>query len=546
MPIKRGDRLKLVHVRSVTGSGLDPSDTGPTGFPYTGTPQLKIVDLDETVKEVLKHLRYLNALLYGISHSPEIIVFDLEHTHIWLNRTGRAKQIDLAFQHRPLAAFVLFNPIFRLPLHVVPQAHQTCNREQPVLPCIYVWSPWVPVEGPVAGRNVLVYGPQLSGKSIEDVSNILAADVIFRKESRQEMGQLVDIIRKGTVRESPEDSTFREVLLLEAVSPAAAELIVQHPYSWGFPTTTCWLPSKEVSDAVATREVAIVDRKQILLDHRNHFVQAVAEHMGKLTLNTTILKETDEVFNLHVPSRAPSVPGDPASLLQWKRNGGGYAINYYAIFTEEAYGALAKAGKQTVRVPAGVDDRGRHIITSVTLEVGRWRAKGTGTIERQTPRVPRGREEQGGRLDKIADEVACKLINKVASKASETDEDEEYRGIPYHGPKADSKKKQPPSKRQAASTDDKAARAEPPTKRRAPGVSQTSTREETQLGSPRANPPVTRKRTKEAAGLQDTVAWQNHTSSPIQREAAHPVGPEEHPGNIGKPLSQDRQKQQEK
>ncbi|KAK3233134.1 hypothetical protein CYMTET_56555 [Cymbomonas tetramitiformis] len=231
MPIKRGDRPKLVHVRSVTGSSLGPSDTGPTGFPYTGTPQLKIVDLNETVKEVLKYLRYLNALLYGISDSPETIVFDLEHTHIWLNRTGRARQIDLVFQNRPLAAFVLFNPVIRLPLHVVPQAHQTCNSEQPVLPCIYVWSPWVPVEGPVAGCSVLVYGPQLSGKSLEDVSNILAADVIFRKESRQELGQLVDRIRKGTVRESPEDSTFKEVLLLEAVSTAAAELIVQHPYS---------------------------------------------------------------------------------------------------------------------------------------------------------------------------------------------------------------------------------------------------------------------------------------------------------------------------
>ncbi|KAK3280785.1 hypothetical protein CYMTET_11391 [Cymbomonas tetramitiformis] len=113
--------------------------------------------------------------------------------------------------------------------------------------------------------------------------------------------------------------------------------------------------------------------------------------MGKLTVNTTALKDTDEVFDFHVPCRqwAPSVPGDPASLLQWKRNGGGYAINYYAIFTEEAYDALAKAGKQTVRVPAGVDDTGRRITASVTIEVGRWSAKGTGTIQRQTPRATR-------------------------------------------------------------------------------------------------------------------------------------------------------------
>ncbi|KAK3232751.1 hypothetical protein CYMTET_56913 [Cymbomonas tetramitiformis] len=519
VPVVRGDKLSLIHVRSVTGSSLDPSDTGPTGFPYTGTPQLNIVDLDESIKE---------------------------HTHIWLNRSGRARQIDLGFQNRPLAAFVLFNPVFRLPLHVVPQAHQTCNREQPVLPCIYVWSPWVPVEGPVAGRSVLVYGPQLSGKSIEDVSNILATTVIQRKESRHELGQLVDRIRKGTARESPEDATFREALLLEAVSPAAAELIVQQPYPWGFSTTTCWLPSKEVSDAVATREVAIVDRKQVLLDHhRCYIVQAVAEHMEKLTANTTTLTGTDEVFDFHVPSRqwAPSVPGDPSSLLQWKRNGGGYAINYYGIFTEEAYDALAKAGKQTVRVPAGVDDTGRRITAPITVEVGRWSANGTGTIQRQTPRAARDKEARGGRIDNITEEVASKLI-KVESKAGEVlqqaattskqatpetktllkninkqlerqsgkqqapdqplrfvkktasqaaAKDDEYRGIPYRGPKADPKKKQAPTKRPAANAGDRTTEAEPPAKRRAQGEAQAPARGETQLGSPRTTPPVTRK-----------------------------------------------------
>ncbi|KAK3239766.1 hypothetical protein CYMTET_50334 [Cymbomonas tetramitiformis] len=422
VPVVRGERLSLTHVRSVTGSSLDPSDTGPTGFPYTGTPQLKIVDLDESIKEVLKYLRYLNALLFEVSDSPEAVVYDLRHTHIWLNSAGRVRQIDLAFQNRPLAAFVLFNPVFRLPLHVVPQAHQTCTREQPVLPCIYVWSPWEPVEGPTAGRSVLVYGPLLKGKTIEQVSNILATSVIERRESRHELGHLVDRIRKGTVRESPEDAALREVLLLEAVSPAAAELIVQHPYPWGVATTTCWLPSKEVSDEVAAREVAIVDRKQILHDHhRSHIVQAVVEHIEKLTANTTALKGTENIFDFHVPSRqwAPSTPGDPSSLLQWKRNGGGYTINYYAILAEEAYEAIAKAGKQTVRVLAGVDDAGRHISTSITVEVGRWSAQGAGTKQRQAPRAARGREARGGRIDQIAEEVASQFINKVGSKADE-------------------------------------------------------------------------------------------------------------------------------
>ncbi|KAK3252368.1 hypothetical protein CYMTET_38326 [Cymbomonas tetramitiformis] len=407
---------------TLTAGSLDPSDTGPTGFPYTGTPQLKIVDQDESIKEVLKYLRYLNALLFDVSDSPENIVYDLRHTHIWLNSAGRVRQIDLAFQNRPLAAFVLFNPIFRLPLHVVPQAHQTCTREQPVLPCIYIWSPWAPVEGPAAGRSVLVYGPQLKGKTIEEVSNILATSVIERKEARHELGHLVDRIRKGTVRESPEDAALREVLLLEAVSPAAAELIVQHPYPWGVATTTCWLPSKEVSDEVAAREIAIVDRKQVLHDHhRGHIVQAIVEHVEKLTANTTALKDTEDIFDFHVPSRqwAPSTPGDPSSLLQWKRNGGGYTINYYAILTEKAYDAIAKAGKQTVRVLAGVDDSGRRISTSITVEVGRWSAQGAGTIQRQTPRAARGREARGGRIDQIAEEVASQFINKVGSKADE-------------------------------------------------------------------------------------------------------------------------------
>ncbi|KAK3271238.1 hypothetical protein CYMTET_20402, partial [Cymbomonas tetramitiformis] len=243
---------------------------------------------------------------------------------------------------------------------------------------------------------------------------------------------------------------------------------------------------------------------------------------------------------------------------------------------EEAYDALAKAGKQTVRVLAGVDNSGRRITASITVEVRRWSAKGTGTIQRQTPRAARGREARGGRVDEIAEEVASKLINKVESKADEvlqqaattnkqptpetkillkninkqlerfneskpvtldelrdlhkeqersagqapdqplrftkkpasqtTAEDEEYRGIPYRGPKADPKKKQAPPKRPAANAGDRTAEAEPPAKRRPQGDAQAPAQGEAQLGSPRTNPPVTRKRTKEAAGLQDRVA----------------------------------------
>ncbi|KAK3241395.1 hypothetical protein CYMTET_48835 [Cymbomonas tetramitiformis] len=223
------------HVKSERADETHTKDTPPK---KQKNKKLKIVDLDEDVKTVLKYLRYLNALLFDISDSPENIVYDLQNTHVWLNSAGRA----------------------------------------------------------------------------------------------------------------------------------------------------------------------------------------IVEHVEKLTANTTALTGTGDIFDFHVPSRqwAPSTPGSPSSLLQWKRNGGGYTINYYAIFTKKAYDALAKAGKQTVRVLAGVDDSGRHISTSmITVEVGRWSAQGTGTIQRQTPRAARSREARGGRIDEIAEEVASKLINKVGSKADE-------------------------------------------------------------------------------------------------------------------------------
>ncbi|KAK3289144.1 hypothetical protein CYMTET_3415 [Cymbomonas tetramitiformis] len=102
-----------------------------------------------------------------------------------------------------------------------------------------------------------------------------------------------------------------------------------------------------------------------------------------------------------------------------------------------------------------------------------------------------------------ADQAPLHFMKK---RASATDEDPVYGGIPYQGPKVDPRKRQPSSKRQPARAGDKASEAEPPAKKRAAEVNQTATLEEAQLGSPRANPPVTRKRTKEAAGLLDRVA----------------------------------------
>ncbi|KAK3255480.1 hypothetical protein CYMTET_35337, partial [Cymbomonas tetramitiformis] len=367
-------------------------------------------------------------------------------------------------------------------------------------------------------RSVLVYGPQLSGKTIEDVSNILATTVIERQEVKQDLGHLVDRIRKGTARESPEDAALREVLLLEAVSPAAAELIIQRPYPWGFATTTCWLPSKEVSDEVATREVAIIDKKQILLDHhRGHIVQAVVEHVEKLTANTTTLTGTDEIFDFHVPSRQEARGGrideiaeEVASKLINKVESKADEVLQQAATTNkqptpETKQLLKNINKQLERFneskPVTLDElRDLHNLeqernagvrhTEITQEVRGFHQtyQETGSAMVSTLTALTDRLTGDGKHQ--APDQPLRFTKRPASKA--TAEDDEYRGIPYRGPKADLKKKQPPPKRPAANAGDRATEAEPPAKRRAQGDTQASAQVETQPESPRITPPVTR------------------------------------------------------
>ncbi|KAK3262853.1 hypothetical protein CYMTET_28314 [Cymbomonas tetramitiformis] len=90
-----------------------------------------------------------------------------------------------------------------------------------------------------------------------------------------------------------------------------------------------------------------------------------------------------------------------------------------------------------------------------------------------------------------APDQPLRFTKKPASQA--TAEDDEYRDIPYRGPKADLKKKQPPPKRPAANAGDRTTEAEPPAKRRAQGDAQASAQVEAQPASPRITPPVTRK-----------------------------------------------------
>ncbi|KAK3270025.1 hypothetical protein CYMTET_21553 [Cymbomonas tetramitiformis] len=224
-------------------------------------------------------------------------------THIWLDERGRVAQIDLAFKTRTIALLVLTNPIFRLPMRCRLHAHQTFSPEQQVIPCIYVWSPWNPVVGPVvAERTILVHGKGLgAGITLDDVAYRLAGQFQVNGESEHPLGHLVDNIKKGAGKESERDSSLREVLLLEAVSPTAAQTILQNPYDFGVPTTPIWLPSKEQCDESNNTGVVVIDYQE------------------------------------------------------WKRNGN-RTINYYCVLTQPAYDlyAAGQQGTPTISVLAGI------------------------------------------------------------------------------------------------------------------------------------------------------------------------------------------------
>ncbi|KAK3232735.1 hypothetical protein CYMTET_56929 [Cymbomonas tetramitiformis] len=418
----------------------------------------------------------------------------------------------------------------------------------------------VPQEDLIRALDRPIDYKKVDGAPTENIPSLLERSTAKNAESPLEKLKIVDL--DENIKEVLK--YLREVLLLEAVSPAAAELIIQRPYPWGFATTTCWLPSKEVSDEVATREVVIVDKKQILLDHhRGHIVQAIVEHVEKLTANTTTLTGTDDIFDFHVPSRqwAPSTPGNPSSLLQWKRNGGGYTINYYGIFTEKAYDALlpkrgSKREARGGRIDEIAEEVASKLIDKVESKADEVLQQAATTNKQPTPetkqllktinkQLERFNESKPVTLDELRDlhkeqernagvrhteitqevrgfhktyqETGSAMVNTLTAltdrltgdskhQAPEqplrftkrpapqaTTGDDEYGGIPYRGPKADLKNKQPPPKRSAVNAGDRATEAEPPAKRRAQGDAQASAQVGAQLGSPRITPPVTRK-----------------------------------------------------
>ncbi|KAK3289685.1 hypothetical protein CYMTET_2909 [Cymbomonas tetramitiformis] len=390
LPVEEDGIHRSAHVRAITGCDLPLKDTSSVGLPLQGLPQVKLVDLDESVKEAIKYLRYLDALVREISEQPYVC-------------------------QQEYALLLLFHAVFRLPLQALPKPHQTFSVKQKVIPCAFVWPPGNnPAVGPPSLRSLLVYGPGLGGKSIQDLPDTLATEVLVNEEGERRLGQLVDRIKKGSNRESLPDATLREVILLEAVSREAADHIVNNPYDWGTRTEVCWLPNKALGEEATKREVAVVDYdQQLFVDHRRHIVAAITSHVIKITSTTVKLCKTEDIFQLHVGTRQwpPSSYEDPASLLQWKRNGGTKTKNFYAGFTDEAYETLLVTGKQTVLVQAGVDDRRKHIEVPVVIEVGRWSEKGS------RPTINRHPNHSGetDHLTRTAEEAIAKVEEKAAS-----------------------------------------------------------------------------------------------------------------------------------
>ncbi|KAK3275538.1 hypothetical protein CYMTET_16336 [Cymbomonas tetramitiformis] len=227
------------------------------------------------------------------------------------------------------------------------QPHQSFSPEQQVIPCIYVWSPWNPVVGPAADRTILVHGKGLGAEvTLEDIACRLAGQFQANSKYKHPLGHLVDRVKKGAKKKSERDSSLREVILLEAVSPTVAQAILQNPYDFGVPTTPVWLPSKEQCDESNKTGVVVIDYKQVLFTaHRPYLVEAIAAHVQQLIASTTKLKSYKYIFHLHVAMEqwAPSTWEEPATLIQWKRNGN-RTINHYCVLTQSAYDALQAEG----------------------------------------------------------------------------------------------------------------------------------------------------------------------------------------------------------
>ncbi|KAK3262236.1 hypothetical protein CYMTET_28896 [Cymbomonas tetramitiformis] len=419
------DRYQILrHVRPITGCDLPPEETNKHNLPLQGSPQLKIMDLCETQRYVLLYLRYLGDIIRRALELAEgARVINVEHTQLWTNREGKATQIDLAFKKRPIALFVLFNTNSLVPMHVVEDQWEDPQPPR-VIPRIYVWPPYRQPSGTLRSRTVQVSSPRLRGVSVGEAAGIIG-DLV----TRQGWGGsgVISRIRKGARDETPADNNIREVLFLVTHHQDAAQLLIKDSsLNFGFPTTKGLLPSATEKTALGQREVAIIDySQQLFLGHRVRIVDAVTERLSELAVQHGVQQRQSEdaclVFEKHLgtPRWAPS-DGTVESLLQWKRNSND-TINFYALFTETAYGLLVKAGSSIeVNVYLKLDETtGEKISVPVKVEVGRWSLMGTKSKYKQTTAPPSTHRGQSISEEVRLREAGEAVIHSMQQKTEE-------------------------------------------------------------------------------------------------------------------------------
>ncbi|KAK3248437.1 hypothetical protein CYMTET_42099 [Cymbomonas tetramitiformis] len=321
--------------------------------------------------------------------------------HLWTNKEGKVVQIDLAFKKRPIALFVLFNTSFPVPMTVVDDPWVDIEPPR-VIPRVYVWSPYRQPAGTLRSRTVQVSSPRPRGVTVAQAAGILGNLV-----TQQGWGGsgAISHIRKGARDETPADNKIREVLFLVTHDQDLAQLLIKdNNLDFGFPTKKGILPSAAEKQALGQREVAVIDySQQLFVGHRVRIVNAITKKLSALAVQQGLLPYGEDsylVFENHLgtPRWAPS-DSTVESMLQWKRNSND-TVNFYAIFTETAYGLLVTAGS-AIEVDVHLNDdeiTAEKIFIPVKVEVGRWSLMGSTSRHRQTA-PPRPQHQGRGSTD---------------------------------------------------------------------------------------------------------------------------------------------------
>ncbi|KAK3262081.1 hypothetical protein CYMTET_29044, partial [Cymbomonas tetramitiformis] len=243
---------------------------------------------------------------------------------------------------------------------------------QRVIPRVYVWSPYRQPSGTLRSRTVQVSSPRLRGVTVAQAAGILGN--LVTQQGWGGSGAIFHI-RKGARDETPADNKIREVLFLVTHDQDLAQLLIKdRNLDFGFPTKKGLLPSAAEKQALGQRDVAVIDySQQLFVGHRARIVNAITKKLSELAVQQKLPPYGEDsylVFEKHLgtPRWAPS-DNTVESLLQWKRNSND-TVNFYAIFTESAYGLLVTAGS-AIEVDVHLNDdetTGEKIFIPVKVE----------------------------------------------------------------------------------------------------------------------------------------------------------------------------------